>query len=578
MSPPLHSSPASDRRSGSQEEGLPQARGGPLSVERRAVPVPAREWPAWVALAFVLAMAGRMVWRPVAPGVWHDDGVYLLLARALAEGEGYAYDGVPGAPPAAKFPPGYPLILAGLWRLAGGELDGTVRLAALLNLVGVVATGVGLAWLARRRFAFTMLGALGVGAAWGLVAAPWRFAHLALSESLTIPVMVLGVAWAGRLEAKPRNGSSGEEGAPGPRRGHDLLLLASPLLAFGVAIHLRSAALPLGVALAIAALVAGGVRRGAWVAAAAAAVAFPWLLFSSRWNARIPVVFRDILGSYDGLLLRGLATDPVGYLAARVLAAGEVLRGIAAMVVPWLPPGGDGAVVPALTLLLIATGTLFLWRRSYVAAVLLVALLGQMVLWPHQESRLLLPILPWVILAGALCLQAIGSGRPLPFAGFSILAGAVWMAGAAVALAAAVRGPPGLAGEDLRVREGMALAAAAAVRDHVPPGVVVGAPDLWAILHLRTGHPVVPGAPFRPGEVLPAGTVGEQHRLWVVGRVGALVAEGRTLDQALTALADRCGPDALAVRAGGPGFRLVELRWDEDCRRALVPGWGGGKP
>jgi len=41
---------------------------------------------------------GLLLLIPLPPGLWHDDGVYLQLGRALARGEGLAYVGVPGDP------------------------------------------------------------------------------------------------------------------------------------------------------------------------------------------------------------------------------------------------------------------------------------------------------------------------------------------------------------------------------------------------------------------------------------------------------------------------------------------------
>ena len=35
-----------------------------------------------------LAMVGLLVWAAVPPGIWHDDGAYLLLGKSLADGEG----------------------------------------------------------------------------------------------------------------------------------------------------------------------------------------------------------------------------------------------------------------------------------------------------------------------------------------------------------------------------------------------------------------------------------------------------------------------------------------------------------
>ncbi len=49
-------------------------------------------------------------------GVFYDDGIYVVLAKALAEGEGYRYLHLPGAPPGVHFPILYPAVLSWLWR------------------------------------------------------------------------------------------------------------------------------------------------------------------------------------------------------------------------------------------------------------------------------------------------------------------------------------------------------------------------------------------------------------------------------------------------------------------------------
>ena len=92
-----------------------------------------RSWP-WLLLGLGLLGVGFAAWRPVPAGVWHDDGVYMLVGKALAQGHGLVYDGVAGSPPAAKFPPAYPARLALLWATRG-----RIGPAQVVQLVGVVS-------------------------------------------------------------------------------------------------------------------------------------------------------------------------------------------------------------------------------------------------------------------------------------------------------------------------------------------------------------------------------------------------------------------------------------------------------
>ena len=56
-------------------------------------------------LALFFAIAVTAAWRPLPTGIWHDDGVYLLIGKALAAGEGLVYAGVPGTCRQQSFPP-----------------------------------------------------------------------------------------------------------------------------------------------------------------------------------------------------------------------------------------------------------------------------------------------------------------------------------------------------------------------------------------------------------------------------------------------------------------------------------------
>src|SRR5438876_495251 len=74
-------------------------------------------------------------------GALNDDGVYVTLGKAIAEGAGYRSIHLVGAPVQVKYPPGFPLLLAIPWRLAGslGAVRATV---AVLNLAAAGAPAV----------------------------------------------------------------------------------------------------------------------------------------------------------------------------------------------------------------------------------------------------------------------------------------------------------------------------------------------------------------------------------------------------------------------------------------------------
>ncbi|HYP12646.1 MAG TPA: hypothetical protein VEQ63_01875 [Bryobacteraceae bacterium] len=48
---------------------------------------------------------------------WHDDAVYFLTGKALAEGQGYRIISLPHEPYQTKYPPLYPSFLSLVWRV-----------------------------------------------------------------------------------------------------------------------------------------------------------------------------------------------------------------------------------------------------------------------------------------------------------------------------------------------------------------------------------------------------------------------------------------------------------------------------
>jgi hypothetical protein len=83
-------------------------------------------------------------------GSWGDDAQYIITARTLAAGHGYALDTYPGAPPQLQYPPGYPLLLVPLAALAPGSLWVFSLPSVILTLAALMIWFV----LLRRRVAF----------------------------------------------------------------------------------------------------------------------------------------------------------------------------------------------------------------------------------------------------------------------------------------------------------------------------------------------------------------------------------------------------------------------------------------
>jgi hypothetical protein len=116
----------------------------------------------------LLAMVAKPVWEGREQwnfGQFGDDGVYMVTAKSLAQGDGYRVLSLPGKPFAVKYPPLYPLYLSIAWRIQP-NLPDTLRVAAtmqalllpvFLALMMAVLRQLGLSWTRTLWIAATML-------------------------------------------------------------------------------------------------------------------------------------------------------------------------------------------------------------------------------------------------------------------------------------------------------------------------------------------------------------------------------------------------------------------------------------
>lgn len=85
-------------------------------------------------------------------GFYHDDGIYWACAKSLAQGSGYRIASLPGELYQTKYPPLYPALLAGIWKLNPdfpSNLPAATLLAWLLLPVYLLAV-----WLFLRQYGF----------------------------------------------------------------------------------------------------------------------------------------------------------------------------------------------------------------------------------------------------------------------------------------------------------------------------------------------------------------------------------------------------------------------------------------
>gem|GEM_PF-5233973 len=350
-------------------------------------------------LAILSALVVIWAWRmgqllnPAYFSVYNDDGLYMILARNLWSGLGYAIDGQ-----LPRFPIGYPLLLSPLWGMSE-SLQGFVASTVLLNVALVAGTVLMMAWYWRRH----------VRASWGLTMAAvmlflWQplvvnLTQAALSEMFFLFV-VLGIVLAVGKLADPVLDS--------PRG----FLIVGILL--GGAMLIRYA----GISLVAAFIVWAGIERR-WKSLLMAGSGFllvwgPWMVFRlSLPGDNYTSAFSDSFG------IHGLAGGPVrAFALSTYLAFGQALPSFF-----WdrwahvLPSSFEGRVLSTLGL---ACGSLIAlallqasracMRRELPSAVRLgsvfvLVTVAMDVTWSlgfgdlggWQHARLLLPTLPFLI-------------------------------------------------------------------------------------------------------------------------------------------------------------------------------------
>ena len=343
-------------------------------------------------IALVIALTAIPSW-PV--GVFQDDGIYVVLGKALASGEGYRYINLPGAPYATHYPPGYPLLLALLWRLAP-EFPQNIAVFTFAN-AGLLS----LAAYATFRFARGTLGLGTLGAAAvamvGTASVPaLSFGVFVLSEPMFLALLLPALILAERAA------ESGDW--------RDAILAG---LAGGVLAIVRTVGIFVVPALLLVMLI-----RRRWVAAMVSAVVWaafvvPWSRWVAAHGAEIPPMLVGKYGPYDSWLTTAIRAHGIRFVwevvsrNARALYGmlGEMFTGGAVSLAALRLPA---AVVVGLVL---GVGAWRLARRAPVTGWFLAAYMALVIIWPFDPTRFVWALLPIFAATFALGIQGMVDRR-----------------------------------------------------------------------------------------------------------------------------------------------------------------------
>jgi len=306
-----------------------------------------------------------------------DDGVYTVLGKALAEGKGYHSLHLVGTPVQAKYPPGFPWILAMVWR-ATGSVENVLRAVRWLHPVIVGLTAALLWGLGRARWRLDRGPLLLLAVLPLALDATIQYTAIPLAE----PWFVLGwvcVLWA--WEAA--------EVAPDDSR-LPVLVLVGMLVAGTTLIRAQGIVLVPAVAAGLFLRRHTRAERAATFAAMLVPLAACQLYLRALVRAG-PVALLPDEGAYSTWLPRLGEQLPRSVLASVLDNVRDYLSSLGGYLAALRPLG---AVIVALVMLGTVVAGLVFARRRPVISVSVLGSVAMLLLWPFSQDRLLLAILP----------------------------------------------------------------------------------------------------------------------------------------------------------------------------------------
>ncbi|MGQ0648615.1 MAG: hypothetical protein ACT4P7_13710 [Gemmatimonadaceae bacterium] len=359
----------------------------------RALPSPSERL-VMVGLAAVVGLVAVLTVTPWPVGAFQDDAMYTVLAKSLAEGHGYRFLNLPGEPNATHYPPGYPLLLAALWKLWPRFPDNIV-LFKFANAVLLAAAALGAFVFVRRRFRAPVTIAAGAAVIGTLSIVILLVTGVIMSEplflALLFPTLLL-------TEQAIESGRARDAVAAGASLG-----LVALVRTIG------------GVAIPAACLVL--VLRGRWrsafiVGAVAACFLAPWQWWVAAHQHEIAPVFVGKYGSYGGWLADGYRQGGVefaiGVVRRNFLELEGMLSNYFLPIVTHWPRSILMACIAGFALL----GTKRFYRNAPASLVFLGLYTLVIMLWPFEPARFVLAVWPlWPPLVGCGVLAAWGASR-----------------------------------------------------------------------------------------------------------------------------------------------------------------------
>ncbi len=310
-------------------------------------------------------------------GVYHDDGIYLATAKAMAQGEGYRLINLPDSPSQTKYPPLYPAMLAVIWKISPSFPDNLALMQWVSLLAGAATLGLAYLYLVRHGHFPRVVAAAAV--LFCLTSTSFLFFSTSCLSEMPFALCLLMSMWALDRQIE----------SPSVSRTSVLVLvglLVLPMLCRTIGVISVLVVMPLALR---------HQKRLRWAALGASLIAFLfmiWMWVSTRGIQASAVngYYTDYLGwwhSYGIPLLPRVITTNAVDVCFGLTPIGQI---------PWTGLsiwGAYGAVLIGLI------GLISIMRQCFQMKVLPMSLAGYLAIvlvWPWQSERFLVPILPYL--------------------------------------------------------------------------------------------------------------------------------------------------------------------------------------
>ncbi|MBA4072180.1 MAG: hypothetical protein C0497_10145 [Gemmatimonas sp.] len=427
-----------------------------------------------LATAAIAVLLGFFAMNDVPIGIFQDDGHYAILARAIASGDGYRYTNLPGSPAATHFPPGYPLLLALLWRVVP-QFPANVALLKLINVALLPLAALAVRELARRAGGLSVV-VSSVVAVISVATVPVLFLNgLLFSETAFIialcGVLIMADRFVARSDATTWRAAA---------------LLG---LTIGALALLRTVGVTLLPAVLAILLWRRRWRDAAVVLAGALVFLLPWQLWTSAHGREVPFAIAGGYGAYGPWIADAWRAGGASFALD---VAAENVKGMRLLLMLFglfqAPAVVQGAAVATL-LVLAGAGAWRCWPRASVTVLVFIPYGLLLLLWPFPPDRFLWPLWPTVLIFLVVGVAHLGAPTSQPAVRTTARLAAVLLAAGFVTWhAGSWRNRSWESIEQSNARIGIAAASVAAA---LPLDGLV-ASDRDAMVHLYTGRLVVP--------------------------------------------------------------------------------------